>query len=72
MPMLLEKVNDVELEIRCHRDRQQALLDAAMTPDDLQKAATILSDCGLADVTIQPLVADGRLLAHVIEARRPN
>jgi ubiquinone/menaquinone biosynthesis C-methylase UbiE len=72
MPILLEKVNDVELEIRCHRDRQQALLDAAMTPDDLQKAATILSDCGLADVTIQPLVADGRLLAHVIEARRPN
>jgi ubiquinone/menaquinone biosynthesis C-methylase UbiE len=71
LPVLLEKVDDVELEIVCHRDRQQALLDAAMTPDELQEAATILSECGLADLTTHPLAADGRLLAHVIEARRP-
>ena len=67
---VLEKVDEVETEVVCHRTRQQALVDAAMGPAELRDAAKVLSGCGLADVSVQRLEAGGRLLAHVIEARR--
>jgi SAM-dependent methyltransferase len=66
-----DKIDETETEVICHRTRQQALVDAAMGPNDLRDASKALSDCGLADVSAQPLAAGGRLLAHVIEARRP-
>ena len=68
---VLEKIDEVETEVSCHRTRQQTLVDAAMGSKELADAARILAESGLADTTSEPLVAGGRLLAHVIEARRP-
>ena len=71
LAVLVAKIDEIELEIVSHRERQRALVAASMGPEELALAAGILSDSGMVDIVTRPLEARGRLLAHVIEARRP-
>jgi len=59
-------------EIEAHRERERALLAAALTREQLQALADRLASLGLADVTLGEQRDGEALLGHVIEASRPG
>ena len=67
---LQSKLADLQTEVEAHRERERALLAAALTADQVAALAERLTKLGLADVTQSEQRDAGDLIGHVIEARR--
>jgi SAM-dependent methyltransferase len=72
LPALIAKVTDLRSEIAAHRERQQALLEAAQPADRMAELAEQLRGLGLNDVALGDQRDGADLIGHVIEARRPS
>jgi SAM-dependent methyltransferase len=68
LDQLLAKAEEVEAEIRAHRGRLQALLDAALDAKGAEAIADRLSAAG-AIAASRPLSSDDGLIGHVVAAR---
>ena len=72
LPVLLDKAEEVRAEIAAHRTRQQALVDAAISQDELAEMAARLADLGMTDIRTGEQRAADEFLGHTIEARRSS
>lgn len=68
---LQAKIDDLRTEITDHRERQRALLAAALSAEQLGALAKRLAALGLSDITRGEQRDDGDLIGHIIAARRP-
>ena len=69
-PALLAKVGDLRAEIEAHRERERALLAAALSAEQLTALAERLAELGLTEIRRGEQRNSGALIGHVIEARR--
>jgi SAM-dependent methyltransferase len=67
---LVAKVTDLRAEVEAHRQRQRALLAAALSTEQIAALAERLTSLGLTRVTIGEQRDGGDFIGHVIEARR--
>ena len=67
---LVAKVTDLRAEVEAHRQRQRALLAAALSTEQIAALAERLTSLGLTQVTIGEQRDGGDFIGHVIEARR--
>ena len=67
---LAARVADLRAEVDAHRQRQRALLAAALSAEQIAALAERLTSLGLAEATIREQRDGGDLIGHVIEARR--
>lgn len=65
------KILELRTEIEAHRERQQALLEAALPAERMAELADRLRNLGLADVTVGGQRNGAVLVGHVVEARKP-
>ena len=70
LPMLLVKVREVPLEIDAHRQRQLALLNAAISAKRATEIADMLGVLGMTNPAWTEQRAGGELLGYVVEAVR--
>ena len=68
---LQAKVGELRAEIEAHRDRERALLAAALSSEEVADLAQQLAGLGLTDIVRGEQRNDGDLIGYVIEARRP-
>ena len=66
------KIGDLRGEIEAHRERERALLAAALSAEQIASLAEQLALLGLTDLALGEQRNGGDLIAHVIEARRPQ
>ena len=66
------KIGDLRGEIEAHRERERALLAAALSAEQIASLAEQLALLGLKDLALGEQRNGGDLIAHVIEARRPQ
>lgn len=66
----LVHLEDLAIQVRDHRDRQRALLSAAVSIDQVSEYCARLESGGFSQVSISEQRRGEELLAHVIEARR--
>lgn len=69
LDQMLAKAGQVETEIRAHRGRLQALLDAALDGPECTNVAAQLEAAGACESTAAPLSNADGLIAYVVEAR---
>jgi len=70
-PDLHAKLDDLQLEIEAHRERQCALLAAARSADQMAALSQQLESLGLTGVALGEQRNGEALIGHVIEASRP-
>lgn len=68
---LQARIEDLRTEIADHRERQRALIAAALSAEQMTALADRLAELGLTDITRGEQRAGGDLLGYVIEALRP-
>lgn len=69
---LATRLDDLRCEVEAHRERQRALLAAALSGEQMAALVDRLEDFGLADVTLGEQRNGADLIGHVIEAKRPG
>lgn len=69
---LVAKADQVRTHIRAHRGRLQALVEAAVTRDEVATIADRLRDAGAARVDQTELRSGSELIGHVLEAQFPS
>jgi SAM-dependent methyltransferase len=72
LPVLLAKVEEVRLEIDAHRQRQIALVEAAVSSARMKEIAGQLGELGMTDAACTDQRAGVELLGYVIEATQPH
>lgn len=70
--VLLAKVGDLRVEIEAHRERERALLAAALSAEQLAALGDRLAELDLTDITRGEQRNGSDLIGHVIEARSPS
>ena len=68
---LPDTANHLDAEIRAHRDRQSALLNAAQSLDDMHRLSDRLTQLGMTATTHGEQRDGTDLIGHVIEAAKP-
>jgi SAM-dependent methyltransferase len=68
---LQSRIDDLRTEVEAHRERERALLAAALSAEQMAALADRLSSLGLTDISRGEQRDSGDLIGHVIEARRP-
>jgi hypothetical protein len=71
LEQLLAKPREIEAEIRAHRGRLAALVEAALDAAEAAALAVRLQDAGAAEAESAPLLNGIELIGHVVEARLP-
>jgi SAM-dependent methyltransferase len=66
LQVLLDKVEEIRLEVEAHRLRQRALVAAAVSRQELKKIASDLERLGLESVETSEARAGDRLLGYII------
>ena len=67
-PTLAAKLTDLRAEIEAHRERQRALLAAALSAEQMAALAERLKSLGLSDVALGDQRDGSNLIGHVVEA----
>lgn len=70
--VLQARIADLGAEVEAHRERERALLAAALSRDELAELAEQLDELGLIGLTVGEQRDGDQLIGHVIEARRPS
>ena len=65
------QIQALKAEVEAHRERERALLAAALSGEQMAALTQPLNDLGLADVTLGEQRDGDRLVGHVIEAAKP-
>ena len=68
---LQSRLADLQTEVEAHRERERALLAAALSKAQMDAVAERLASLGLVDVRLSEQRDGDELIGHVIEARRP-
>ena len=71
LDQLLAKAQEIEAEIRAHRGRLAALVEAALDAPQAAGLADQLKEAGADEAASAPLHHGGDLIGHVVEARFP-
>jgi ubiquinone/menaquinone biosynthesis C-methylase UbiE len=68
--MLQARITDLCAEVEAHRERERALLAAALSRDELTELVDQLADFGLSAIKLSEQRDGGELIGHIIEGRR--
>jgi SAM-dependent methyltransferase len=67
---LTTKLDDLQVEVEAHRERERALIAAAQSAQQMAALAERLGSLGLIDVALDHQRDSDDLIGHVVEARR--
>jgi hypothetical protein len=71
LDQLLAKAGEIDAEIRAHRGRLIALVEAALDAAQAAGLAERLKEAGADEADSMPLLSGTELIGHVVEARFP-
>jgi hypothetical protein len=67
----IAEIRELASQVQDHRERQRALVNAAVTRKQAEEFAAELAKRSFADVSVSEQRRDGELLAHVLEGTAP-
>jgi SAM-dependent methyltransferase len=70
--ILQAKIADLRAEVEAHRERERALIAAALSGEQIEKLAALLADLGLTTIKRGEQRDGGDLIGHIIEAVLPT